>query len=70
MIFGVTEEAIEAVECAAQTIDEEALALRQAHTMPPEFTDWGGDIDAQTHYEAMKAQVAKLYALAERLRGR
>lgn len=36
--------------------------------MPPAFTDWRGDIDAQTHYEAMKAQVGKLYALAERIK--
>lgn len=70
MAYVTTPDDIEAIERAAQTLDEEALALRHTHTMPPAFTDWGDDIDAQTHYEAMKAQVAKLYALAERMRGR
>lgn len=68
MAYTSTPDDIEAVERAAQSLDEEALLLRQTHTLPPAFTDWGGDIDAQTSYEAMKAQVGKLYALAERMR--
>ncbi len=60
---------IELVEHAAALLDGEALALRLCSTLPPEHNNWTGEEESKRYHDAMKNAAARLYALADRMRG-
>ena len=60
---------IELIEHAAALLDGEALALRTCSTLPPDHDDWTGEEESKQFHDDMKNTVARLYALAERMRG-
>lgn len=64
----ITPNDIEAIEAAAQILDEEALALRMCHTPAPLHDNWGEEVGALNAWVRMKRAVTDLYNLAERAR--